>query len=343
MKTRININKMRLMHILLFSTLGVLAYLLLSNVTNISENVNILYELICGYLFFVVAFNILGFLIIRLSRWVGNYIMQRWKMVLIYFLVGFVLLLVDYGLLVFAKMLLGVEAPLTFHNGGQKVLLVLWMLQLIIVGLLVINQSVMQNMKVQQEAARLQDENNRAKYVALQNQLNPHFLFNNLNTLIAEIEYDSKNAVTFTRELSDAYRYVLLCQSKTLIPLKQEMEFVKSYIFLHRVRIGDYISVENHISHQDGEISIPPLTLQLLIENVIKHNVISESTPMRVNIYICSDYLVVSNTLNPKNTEVSSGTGLENLSNRCQLMMGRGIVIDKTDELFIVKIPIDNE
>ena len=116
----------------------------------------------------------------------------------------------------------------------------------------------------------MREENNKAQYVALQGQLNPHFLFNNLNTLIAEIEYDPSNAVLFTRNLSDAYRYVLQCQDKMLISVADELQFINAYLFLHRVRIGDFISVEYNISDNYLDSKIPPLTLQLLIENVIK-------------------------------------------------------------------------
>ncbi len=332
--------KTNVSYIFLFSILGLLAYVLLSNATNLPADAKLLYKFIWGYVFFIIAFNILGFLIIRLSKWIGRYVMQRWKMVLLYSCVAVVLFLVNYGLLVLAKLLVGVSEPYFFPNGGGRVLIILWLLDLIIVGLLVINQSVLQNMLIQQETARLHDENNKAKYVALQGQLNPHFLFNNLNTLIAEIEYDPANAVQFTRNLSDAYRYVLYCQDKMLISIDKELSFMNSYVFLHRVRIGDYISVECNISDKDFDVKIPPLTLQLLTENVIKHNVISESFPMIINISICNDLLIVSNTLNPKNITETSGTGLKNLSNRCILMMGKNITILRDEKLFTVKVPI---
>src|SRR5574344_2583013 len=266
----------RLYYFFLFSTLGLIAYVLLANATNLPTEADLLYEFVWGYLFFIIAFNVLGFLIIRLSLWIGRYIMQRWKMVLLYSCVAVVLLFVNYGLLVLAKMLVGVDNPFIFNRGGG-ILIILWLLDLIIVGLLVVNQSVRQNMLIQQEASKLREENNKAQYVALQGQLNPHFLFNNLNTLIAEIEYEPSNAVCFTRNLSDAYRYVLQCQDKTLVTIKEELVFMNSYIFLHKVRIGNYIDVQCELPDNYSDAKIPPLTLQLLIENVIKHNVISEN------------------------------------------------------------------
>ena len=111
-------------------------------------------------------------------------------------------------------------------------------------GLLLSNRSIQNTLKLQQEAAELQKENNTARYAALQNQLNPHFLFNSLNTLIAEIEYNPSNAVRFTKHLSSVYRYVLQSQDKTLVPLNEELDFMKSYLFLHEVRLGNCISCE---------------------------------------------------------------------------------------------------
>lgn len=332
-----------ILYVLLFSILGLLAYVLLSNAANLPSDAKLLYKFAWGYIFFIVSFNILGFLIIRLSRWIGRYVMQQWKMILLYSCVAVVLLFFNYGLLLFAKILVGVDDPFSFPNGGGRVLIILWLLQLIIVGMLVINQTVMQNMSIQKESARLQDENNKAKYAALQGQLNPHFLFNNLNTLIAEIEYDPSNAVCFTRNLSDAYRYVLQCQDKTLVTIKEELVFMNSYIFLHKVRIGNYIDVQCELPDNYSDAKIPPLTLQLLIENVIKHNVISENYPMIIKISISDDKLIVSNTLNPRKQADTTEAGLKNLSNRCLLMTGNDISVEKNNELFTVKVPIKYE
>ncbi|MGL5913967.1 MAG: sensor histidine kinase [Bacteroidales bacterium] len=327
-------------YIFIFSILGLIAYILLANSTNLPAEAVLLHKFIWGYIFFIVAFNAIGFLIIKLSQWITYYVMQAWKMVLIYSCVAMVLLVVNYSLLVTAKILVGLSNPYTFPNGGEKLFIIMWLLSLIILGLLVINQTALKNMQAQQKAALLQQENNKAKYIALQRQLNPHFLFNNLNTLIAEIEYDPANAVLFTRNLSDAYRYVLQCQDKTLISIRKELAFMNSYVFLHRVRIGDYISVECDIPSQYHDSQIPPLTLQLLMENVIKHNVISENKPMKIRINICNDLLVVSNLVNLKNNIETTRTGLNNLSNRCILLMNKDIIVEKDEYMFTVKVPI---
>ena len=183
-----------------------------------------------------------------------------------------------------------------------------------------------------------------ARYAALQNQLNPHFLFNSLNTLIAEIEYNPSNAVRFTKHLSSVYRYVLQSQDKTLVPLNEELDFMKSYLFLHEVRLGNCISCECLVPDDYSDAMLPPLTLQLLVENVIKHNSITSGKPMRIHIDIENNYLIVSNPIQPKKSnDSSSGVGLNNLSNRCKLMLGEEIIVIKENNSFTVKVPLGYE
>lgn len=152
----------------------------------------------------------------------------------------------------------GIPSPFIFTNGGGRILIVVWLVELVILGLLLANRSVQNTLKLQQEAAKLQKENNTARYTALQNQLNPHFLFNSLNTLIAEIEYNPDNAVRFTKHLSTVYRYVLQCQDKTLVTLAEELDFMRSYLFLHRVRLGECISCKENIFSGYAESMLPP-------------------------------------------------------------------------------------
>ena len=185
-----------------------------------------------------------------------------------------------------------------------------------------------------------QELRNDPRYAALQSQLNPHFLFNSLNTLIAEIEYNPGNAVHFTKHLSSVYRYVLQCQDKTLVTLTEELEFLQSYLFLHKVRLGDCISCNCCIASGYTSCMLPPLTLQLLAENVINHNSITLSKPMKIDIRLEEGYLAVSNPIQPKKSHESPGVGLKNLSNRCQLMLGKEIIVHNDEKVFIVKVPL---
>jgi hypothetical protein len=209
-----------------------------------------------------------------------------------------------------------------------------------VLGLLLANRSTQKALRLQQRAAVLQAENDTARYTALQNQLNPHFLFNSLNTLIAEIEYNPQNAVHFTKHLSSVYRYVLQSQDKTLVTLGEELEFIRSYLFLHEVRLGNCLTCQNNVPAEYAEKMLPPLTLQLLVENVIKHNSITPGKPMVITIRIEDDYLSVSNPIHPKKSVASSGIGLENLAKRCELMSGKKIIIKNETEKFTVKVPL---
>lgn len=211
---------------------------------------------------------------------------------------------------------------------------------LVVLGLLLANRSTQKALRLQQRAAVLQAENDTARYTALQNQLNPHFLFNSLNTLIAEIEYNPKNAVHFTKHLSSVYRYVLQSQDKTLVTLGEELEFIRSYLFLHEVRLGNCLTCQNNVPAEYAEKMLPPLTLQLLVENVIKHNSITPGKPMVITIRIEDEYLSVSNPIHPKKSVASSGIGLENLAKRCELMSGKKIIIKNETEKFTVKVPL---
>ena len=201
---------------LLFTGLGLFAWLLLTGYTDLSPATENVLRTRWGALFLVVLFNALGFLTLRISSWLNTqYLLharRRWKIAVAYLAVLGMFLAVDYGFLVTGKLLAGSQHPFTFPNGGVRMLVVVWLVEMAVLGLLLANRAMAQTLRLRQRAAELQRENNTARYTALQQQLNPHFLFNSLNTLIAEIEYDPARAVSFTRRLSDVYRYVLRVQ-----------------------------------------------------------------------------------------------------------------------------------
>ena len=127
--------------------------------------------------------------------------------------------------------------------------------------------------RLYKRAEELEESTAEARYRTLQNQLNPHFLFNSLNTLVSEIEYNPVNAIEFTRNLADTYRYILYCQDKHTVELNEELQFLDTYVLLQKVRLGDCLQVDNRIADKFGETPVPPLSLQLLVENVIKREV----------------------------------------------------------------------
>ncbi|WP_106831557.1 sensor histidine kinase [Parabacteroides pacaensis] len=334
----------KVIYTLLFSGLGAFSYSLLSNYTDVSSRVAEALYSRGALLFMIVAFNLLGYSTLRLSEWLNNQYQQniyrKWKICSVYIAVSLLFLSLNYSLFIMARLLAGADHIFRLADSGRYLLIVVWLVELVVIGLLLANRTQQANQLLQQEAAKLQIENTQAKYTALQSQLNPHFLFNSLNTLIAEIKYNPDNAVCFTQHLSNVYRYVLQSQDKNLVPLGEEVEFMHSYLFLHKVRLGNCIHCDCRIPVEYMECQIPPLTLQLLVENVIKHNSISLGKPMTIRIETENGYLVVSNSISPKkNADLPSGIGLKNLSNRCRLISDRDIFVQKDATTFIVKIP----
>lgn len=190
-------------------------------------------------------------------------------------------------------------------------------------------------------AEYFKQEKLKADYRVLQNQVNPHFLFNSLNVLISEIKYNPKTAQDFTRKLSKVYRYVLQSKHHDLISLKKELEFIDSFIFLHKVRIGDALEYVVNISDEIVHKQIPPLTLQILIENAIKHNIANEENVLKISIESdANNTLIVSNNLQIIDTVDSTYTGLSNLSKRFELLKKDGFTYGKQEEKFVVSIPL---
>lgn len=180
-----------------------------------------------------------------------------------------------------------------------------------------------------------------AKYESLKSQIDPHFLFNSLNVLTSLIGENPKLAEKFTTKLSKVYRYVLEQKNKDLIELDEELHFAKTYMELLTMRFENAVTFEIPEKASDSDYKILPLSLQLLLENTIKHNVVSEENPLKVIIKEENGYLVVSNNFNPK-TIMENGTkiGLKNIIDRYHLITLKKVVVEKTNENFIVKLPL---
>lgn len=254
------------------------------------------------------------------------------------------LLCSNYLLLVATKVIGHSPRPMALAWRGAGALLGVWLIELLAVSLFLINRFYADIAEHRRRARQLEDASAKAQYAALQSQLNPHFLFNSLNTLVAEIEYNPAGAAEFTRNLADIYRYILDCHEKQSVSLNEEIRFAQTYLQLQRVRLGDCIQLETKLDCSEGYMQLPPLTLQLLTENVIKHNIVNTANPATIKLW-CeenddSPWLAVSNTLAPKPVIGTSGHGLQNLSKRCRLLCGRDIRIIADNNTFTVKIPI---
>lgn len=251
----------------------------------------------------------------------------------------------NYFSLVFAKMIAGLPHPFMLPGGKWLyAMLAVWLVELIIVGQSMQNRFYADLVKLYKDSEELREKSEQTCYRALQSQLDPHFLFNSLNTLVSEIAYNPDNAIEFTRNLADSYRYILKCHDRNSVPLSEELDFMTSFIHLHNVRLGNCIEVDMDIDEKYLEASVPPLTLQLLVENVVKHNTITPAKPMKINVTAGDEdgkpCLSVSNPIRPRQGIISTGTGLENLSKRFELLCGQEIAVDDTNGIFTVKTPL---
>ncbi len=180
-----------------------------------------------------------------------------------------------------------------------------------------------------------------AKFDALKNQLDPHFLFNSLNVLTSLIEENPDNAQKFTTSLSKVYRYVLEQKNKELVTVDEELQFAKTYMSLLKMRFEDSIVFTMPEKAMNPESKVVPLSLQLLLENAVKHNMVTSSKPLHIKIYEDQNNLVVENNLQPKQiVKKSSGVGLSNIMQRYDLLTNRKININKQANRFAVAIPM---
>lgn len=190
------------------------------------------------------------------------------------------------------------------------------------------------------EAEKYQKESITAQYNSLKSQVNPHFLFNSLNALTNLVYEDQDKAAKFIKQLSEVYRYVLDTQSKEVVSLKEELEFLDSYIFLQKIRFGDNLKIQ--VDLMKTKSMVAPLALQLLIENAIKHNIVSSDDPLKIKLTGNGKFIIIENDLQRKTTlgEPSQGIGLENIKNRYKFLSPISVEVSETNGKFIVKLPI---
>jgi sensor histidine kinase YesM len=198
-----------------------------------------------------------------------------------------------------------------------------------------------QKKELESYTQHLEKENILAQYETLKNQVNPHFLFNSLNALGSLIKKDPLEAYKFTKEFAKIYRVVLELKEHSLIHLSEELDFIKSYIFLQKIRFGDNLSTDINIPSEFLDHYLPPFSLQLVVENAIKHNIISEEHPLRIEIYYENDRLVVRNNLQIRNNfHGSTGVGSKNMEMRYQLISADKPEFYTDAEYYYVRLPL---
>jgi two-component system, LytTR family, sensor kinase len=275
----------------------------------------------------------------------------KWQMSAGRYLLGLVLFMV-FSLAIFCLIGIlphflfepGTVGPLTEATGLRLNIILLVLVATIYYSILTsfhvfrnIHQASLQAEKLQKEIAQTQFE-------SLKNQVNPHFLFNSLNVLTSLITLDPLLAEKFTEQLSKAYRYVLEHKGDDMVALKTEMEFIHSYIFLIDIRFKDKLKINLQIPPEKLTWLLPPLTLQLLIENAIKHNVVSKKSPLEIDIFVDQDdYLCVSNNLQIRDDKMaSSRVGLRNISNRYGYITDKPTFFGLVEDKYLAKIPLLN-
>lgn len=194
------------------------------------------------------------------------------------------------------------------------------------------------NSEIKQEQLKI--EMLEYKYEALKNQINPHFMFNSLNVLTELIYEDKDQAVEFINKFSDIYRYVLDSRDKEVRPLNDEMNFIKKFVFLLKIRFEDKLNVDINFDVKENQ-RIVPLAIQLLVENAVKHNEISTQNPLSISIVKKGEYIVVQNSIQRKSVrEEGNGIGLSNLKSQYRYFSENEVVVEETADIFKVKIPI---
>ena len=189
------------------------------------------------------------------------------------------------------------------------------------------------------KSVRLEKDNLEARYEALRAQINPHFLFNSLNSLTTMVD-ENRDAVDYIQNLSEMLRYMLKSSEKELVLLRDEISFLRKYICLQQIRFPGTLDINLNVDEKYFHYAVPPLSLQMLVENCVKHNVISLDKPLKIEILAERESVSVTNNLQKKDGVDTSGQGLKNLTGRYRFFTARQIEIVQTANVFKVVLPL---
>jgi sensor histidine kinase YesM len=294
------------------------------------------------------------FILFSYALWQGNVMMLyyvrnlfKWSDIKYYTFIGVLLgLNLLYSIFVSLAFLLGWKMISREHGIGWPLILhstlIMMMASMFITSLyenIFLNQERIYNIS---RVEQLNIAKAQAELEALKNQIDPHFIFNSLNTLSYLITRDPMSARLYNDTLARVYRYILSNREKDLVLLKEEIEFISNYFYLIKIRFREAVHMMIEIEDLSAEdFLIPPISMQALVENAIKHNDFTDKTPLEINVYITSNFVVVRNLVNPKSyAPPSSGIGLVNLDNRYKMITKRNIVVENNPRNFSVKLPI---
>jgi two-component system, LytTR family, sensor kinase len=244
-----------------------------------------------------------------------------------------------YGLIVFLR--LGADQRET-ELAGKLVILFAFRINLFLNCIHAIIFLLKRYRQKEHEAEELREISTQASLQAIKNQVNPHFLFNNLNVLSALVMQKNEEANTFIEKFSTVYRYILKSQEKSLVSVAEELEFIQPYLYLLEKRFGEGLKVKMDIPRNHLQDLIVPVALQMLIENAIKHNIVSSRKPLVVRIFVDpAANLVVYNSFQPRlEKEPSTQVGLNNINQRLKMLTGQELCIHTDADTFSVGIPL---
>ncbi len=279
-------------------------------------------------------------LTVRLDRWLPWSTYGNWRF-FVHLLLGLI-----YLLLLINSIYYGIKYFLTEQPPSQEQFIVMnvWGAAIFIpIFSLYFSLHFLRHWRSSELAVeKIQKEKIRSQLDSLKNHLDPHFLFNNLNILSSLIDKDKAISKTFVEKLADVYRTLLRTKSDDLIAVRDELEFIQSYMYLIRMRFENHILFTDSVTTSSKNRMLPPLTLQMLIENAIKHNIISEKQPLTIELLEEGDhYLVVRNSLHLRKGEPTNiGSGLANIQHRYSHFTDLPVKIKKTETHFEVSIPL---
>lgn len=257
----------------------------------------------------------------------------------IYIRVTFELFAASVFAIVFAIIIQYIFKPISFSNPDTylKPTVVLLLSNIILVLMFELFFYNQRQMEAGKHIAIIEKERAEYLYTTLKNQINPHFLFNSLNVLSSLIFEDAPRANKYTKKLSNVYRYMLSTNKSESVEIKEELAFLESYIYLLSIRFENALDIAIS-GDRNKQAHIVPISLQLLLENAIKHNIASASQPLKVEIHILPEYIEVTNNLQLRLSVEKSGHGLDNLQKQYNLF-DKKIDVNQTDTHFIVKLP----
>ncbi len=303
-------------------------------------------QILKGFLRFIIPVLLFGLTAPFIIEFINQYVSERynWKR-----------LITEFFLILVMAILIGVSSYYILYSGtdlsevspihpvARGPILNLF-LGMIIFAIYEVWMTIEKNQALKLSISKLEKEQVDLKLNALQQQIDPHFMFNSLNVLSELVHEDSSKADRFIHQFSKVYRYVLELNQEVLVPLEKELEFLESFQYLMEIRLSSRFRIDQEIEATNYSQMLPPLSLQLLVENAIKHNQASKERPLVIRISVKDDALIVENNKQERiSSDTSNGLGLKKLEETYQLLGEHAMQIEDLKDRFVVRLPLIKE